>query len=93
MVDHTKPGGVKDLALNVLKTHHADEHVKALDKEASGSTGSPMMSSSVLQPMAATRLWTRSFARLISAHRSRSTRARLRLRRASWLLGRPSPSM
>ena len=55
MIDHTKPGGVKDLALNVLKTHHADQHVEALDKEASGSTGSPMMSSSVLQPMAATK--------------------------------------
>jgi hypothetical protein len=27
MIDHTKPGGVKDLALNVLKIHHADQHV------------------------------------------------------------------
>ena len=53
MIDHTKPGGVKDLALNVLKTHHADQHVEALGKEAGGSTGSPSMSSSVLQPMAA----------------------------------------
>ena len=52
MIDHTKPGGVKDLALNVLGTHHDDQHVEALAKEANGLTGSPRMSSSVLQPMA-----------------------------------------
>ena len=54
---------------------------------------SPVHTSAVDCMWTRTRLWTRSFARLISAHRSRSTRARLRLRRASWLLGRPSPSM
>jgi hypothetical protein len=53
MINHTKPGGVKDLALNVLRTHHDDQHVKALVEEASGQTGSPRKSSSVLQPMAA----------------------------------------
>ena len=56
MIDHTKPSGVKDLALNVLGTHHDDQHVEALAKEASGSTGSPRMSSSVLQPMAANKV-------------------------------------
>ena len=51
MIDLAAPGGVKDLAVSVLKTRHDKEHVESLVEEPRKQDGSVLVAT-VFEPMA-----------------------------------------